>query len=295
MGVKVLFWPLNPDTGSLDLEWLDRHLGEKTRLLCMTHSSNIVGDVNPVKEVARKVHEVGAWLLVDGVSYAPHHAVDMQELGVDIYALSLYKLFGPHLGLMYVRRELHGHLDNQSLEQLPRLYEAYRRPGSPNYLRIALNPGLVNHEEVASLNGLADYFETLHRHHGFPPTQSLSQCMTDVMALAGRHESQLAAHWQDWLRRQDRLQLIGSAQSDVARRSPTWALKCRGIDPGVLARELGKRDVAVQSGSFYAWRCLDALGIDTTEGVLRISVAHFNTLAEVERLTGELESILKKY
>ena len=87
-GVEVRFWPISDRTGSLEHEWLDQNLNERTRLLCMTHSSNIVGEVNPVTEIARKVHAVGAWLLVDGVSYAPHHAVDVQSLEVDIYVLS---------------------------------------------------------------------------------------------------------------------------------------------------------------------------------------------------------------
>jgi len=292
-GVKVRFWPISARTGSLDFEWLDEHLNERTRLLCMTHSSNIVGDVNPVNEVAHKVHAVGGWLLVDGVSYAPHHAIDVKALDVDIYVLSLYKLFGPHLGLMYVKRDLHERLDNQSLEQLPRLYEAYRRPGSPNYLRIALNPGLVNHEEVASLNGLVTYFEDLHAHHGLPQRERLHQRVADVMALAAQHETELARWWQDWLRRQDRLELVGADECQVEHRSPTWALKCHGISPRRLALALGERGVAVQSGSFYAWRCLEVLGIDPASGVLRVSMAHFNTASEMSRLTDELESLLK--
>lgn len=292
-GVKVRFWPISASTGALDFEWLDEHLNERTRLLCMTHSSNIVGDLNPVKAVARRIHAVGGWLLVDGVSYAPHHAIDVKALDVDIYVLSLYKLFGPHLGLMYVRGDLHERLDNQSLEQLPRLYEAYRRPGSPNYLRIALNPGLVNHEEVASLNGLIAYFEDLHAHHGLPQKETLHQRVADIMTLAARHESVLARRWGDWLRQQDRLELIGADESEVERRSPTWALKCHGVSPERLALALGERDVAVQSGSFYAWRCLEALGIDPATGVLRVSLAHFNTASEIDRLTDALESGLR--
>ena len=99
-GVKVRFWPIDPHSGKLALDDLNTLLGERTRLVCMTHSSNIVGDVNDVKAVSDKVHAVGGWLLVDGVSYAPHHAIDVKALGVDVYVLSLYKLFGPHLGLM---------------------------------------------------------------------------------------------------------------------------------------------------------------------------------------------------
>ncbi len=293
-GVTVRFWPVDTETGLLDMAWLDENIGERTRLVCMTHSSNLVGDINPVREVARKIHAVGGWLLVDGVSYAPHHAIDVKALGVDIYVLSLYKLFGPHLGLMYVRREVHEHLENQSLEQLPRLYSAYRRPGSPNYLRIALNPGLVNHEEVASLNGLVTYFDELHRHHRLPSREKLNQRMADIMAVAARHETTLAEHWLDWLGQQSRLELVGCDERRVELRSPTWALKCHGVAPRELAEALGERGVAVQSGSFYAWRCLEAMAIDPQQGVLRVSISHFNTLSDIGRLTDELEGILRK-
>ena len=292
-GARVRFWPIDPHTGRLDLADLEGLLTPRTRLVCMTHSSNLVGDVNPVRQVADKVHAMGGWLLVDGVSYAPHHAIDVQALGADIYAFSLYKLFGPHLGLLYVRRELHGLLRNQSLEQLPALYAAYAgRPGAPNGLRIALNPGLVNHEEVACLLGLVDYFDDLHRHHALPAEASFHRRMRQVMDLAGEYESALARQWMAWLKTRSGLGLVGDKETDIRRRSPTWALRCETRGPRELAAALGERLVAVQSGSFYAWRCLEKLGIDSRSGALRVSIAHFNTAEEMSRLCSALDELL---
>lgn len=292
-GLRVRFWPIDARTGRLDPADLDALLNASTRLVCMTHSSNLVGDVNPVRQVADKVHAVGGWLLVDGVSYAPHHAIDVKALGADIYAFSLYKLFGPHLGLLYVRRELHGRLRNQSLQQLPALYAAYAdRPGAPNLLRIALNPGLVNHEEVACLLGLVEYFDDLHHHHGLPEEASFHGRVSRVMDLAGEYESALARQWMAWLKDRTDLELVGSDETDIRRRSPTWALRCTSRTPRELAVALGERQIAVQSGSFYAWRCLEKLGIDSHSGALRVSLAHFNSAEELGRLCSALDELL---
>lgn len=290
-GVCVRVWRVDQQTGSLSLDDLEALLCDRTRLVCMTHSSNVVGDVNPVRDVADRVHRIGAWLLVDGVSYAPHHAIDVKALGADVYVLSLYKLFGPHLGLMFVDRGLHSLLANQSLEQLPSLYVRYRSAGAPNFLRIALNPGLVNHEECAALLGLVDYFEDLHRHHRLPMTESFNDRVRAVMTLAASHEEVLARQWMGWLNEHDQLGLVGSTSTDLNRRSPTWTLRCPGQDPRALALALGDRDVAVQSGGFYAWRCLRGLGVDPERGLLRVSLAHFNSDSEMSNLCNALETV----
>jgi len=291
-GVTVKFLPIDAGTGALQLNQLDDLLSEHTRLVCVTHSSNIVGDVNPIKVIADRVHAVGGLLLVDGVSYAPHHAVDVKDLDVDIYVLSLYKLFGPHLGLMYVRRELHDLLSNQSLQYLPALYKKFEHAGSPNKLRIATNPGMVNHEETASLLGLVEYFDALYEHHQLGQENSFHQRVKEVMNLAEQYETMLAMQFQKWLKSQASLQLIGNDKTAVARRSPTWALRSDTHHPRDLAIALAERDVAVQSGGFYAFRCIEQLGIDAEKGVLRISLAHFNSQREMAILCQSLEEII---
>lgn len=292
-GVTIKFWSINSTTGRLSLDELKQLLSTKTRLVCITHSSNIVGDVNPIKKIADLTHKNNSLLLVDGVSYAPHHAIDVKDLDVDIYVLSLYKLFGPHLGLMYVKHTLHQTLENQYFSQLPDLYKQYQCAGSPNYLRIALNPGLVNHEEVGSLLGLVQYFNNLYQHHFGTNQCSFFEKMNAVMALATVHESTLSQYWLEWLATQKKLTLIGNNNSDVTQRSPTFSLTINdpSLTPKKIAMLLADKDVAVQSGSFYAWRCIKALGIDE-EGVLRVSFAHFNTIDEVHRLCHSLEDIL---
>ncbi len=291
-GIKIIEWEIDPQTGQLVLEDLEKLLSKQTRLVCMPHSSNIIGTVNDISVVAGMVHTAGAWLLVDGVSYAPHHEVDVKTLGADIYVLSLYKTFGPHLGLMYVQKDLHSHLENQSLEFMPELYERYRQPGSPNFLRIALNPGLVNHEEVASLNGLVDYFDTLYRWHFDQDEEGFHQRLTSLHKLIRKHETSLASLWMDYVGQQPLLKLIGSSETDIHYRSPTWSFRIKKWHPRDVAEKLAALNIAVQSGSFYAWRCLKAMGINPNEGVLRISLAHFNTANEIRKLCTALDRTL---
>lgn len=288
-GVVIREWPLDPATGLLPLETLEPLLNSKTRWVCCPHSSNIIGAVNDVAAVVGLAHAVGAKVLVDGVSYAPHHAVDVKALGVDAYACSLYKIFGPHLGLLYVRRELHEGLANQSLEFLPALYSKFTRPGAPNALRVKLNPGLVNHEEAVAALGITDYFDALYAHHFQAEEPAFGQRVRAVFSLIRQYEAELSHAWMTYMATRPHLGLIGPATDNTEQRSPTWSLRVEGHEPLTIGRALGERGFGVQAGSFYAWRCLQALGIDPARGVLRISAAHFNTVEEIMALGAALD------
>lgn len=291
-GAVIKEWQLNPITGELEVDDLIALLSTDTKLVCIPHSSNIVGSVNDVKRIAGLVHECDAMLLVDGVSYAPHHALDMQALGVDFYTLSLYKVFGPHLGLLYVKQIHHDKLQNQSLDFMPELYASKTTPGAPNYLRIALNPGLVNHESVASLIGLVNYFNALHKHHFDNEITHFHDVVTQVFALITAYETQLAEQFLQQIPALDQLQLIGKSDSNTAQRSPTYSFRILNDQtPLELAQKLAAKNIAVQGGCFYAWRCLQALKLDPTSGVLRISFAHFNTSSEIDFLIKELRQM----
>lgn len=293
-GAVIKEWRMRPETGELHIEDLIPLLSEATRLVCMPHSSNIVGSVNPVAHVANLVHECDAMLMVDGVSYAPHHALDMQALGVDFYSLSLYKVFGPHLGLLYVNQQHHDKLQNQSLDFMPELYAGMHQAGAPNYLRIALNPGLANHESVACLNGLVTYFDQLYSHHFSDPTHSgLKRRLDAVFDLIHQHESELAEAVLTIMQRCEALELIGQSAHDTSVRSPTFSFRLRPTTNAITLDHINtvftENQIAVQKGCFYAWRCLEGLGIDPAEGVLRISLAHFNDVQEVQKLAQCIE------
>ena len=152
-GVIIKEWQLNPKNGELEIEKLKQLLSSKTKILAVTHCSNIVGTFNDLKEITNLAHEFGAYVVGDGVSYAPHGFPDVKELDVDFYAFSLYKTYGPHLALLYGKKEILNQLPNQNHEFLE---------GKVPY---TLNPGGPNHEELCSLIGISEYFENLYNHH----------------------------------------------------------------------------------------------------------------------------------
>ena len=149
-GAKVKEWQLNPESGELEIEKLQQLLTSKTKILAVTHCSNIVGSINDIKKITKLAHKFGAYVIADGVSYAPHGFPDVKDLDVDFYAFSLYKTFGPHLALLYGKKEILDKLPNQNHEFLE---------GNVPY---TLNPGGPNHEELASLIGISEYFENLY-------------------------------------------------------------------------------------------------------------------------------------
>ncbi|GLS27392.1 cysteine desulfurase-like protein [Marinibactrum halimedae] len=312
-GAKVVTWPIDGESGQLSLEvFSEQCLSEKTKLCCVTHSSNIVGTVNPIKTIAEKVHAVGGWILVDGVSYAPHHCVDVQALGVDFYVLSLYKIFSTHLGLLYVKESLHNLLENQNLTPLPSAYGCAPQGGqqqnnamtcAPNYLRIALNPGMTNPELAASMLGMCEYFLLLYQHH-FPqevaiPLSELSSeafrhRVERVFTLIERYETELSkkflAYIKDSTLNSMGLRLIGLSITDSSRRSPTFSFRLPERWNGkVLVAQLAEHNIGVSFGSFYAWDCLQALGLPSEGAVLRVSFSHYNHMSDIERLIEALE------
>ncbi len=291
-GVKVLEWKMNPETSELEINDLEKLLTNKTKLVCVNHSSNIVGSVNDIQNIAKMVHDIGGLILVDGVSYAPHHAVDVKALAIDFYGLSLYKVFGPHLGLLFVKKDHHHLLSNESLEFQPQQYEKMTTPGAPNYVRIALNPGGVNHEEGACLAGINDYLDLLYYHH-FDKKADQFYRVQKVFGLIEAHESNMAKIFLNYVQSNSKIKLIGKTLPDTNKRQPTFSFTISSERPNKeLVGELTKRKIAIQSGCFYAWRCVKALGIDTETGVIRVSLVHYNTEDEVRSLCSYLEELL---
>ncbi len=152
-GIVVREWSVDKETGRLDPKGLDRLLNSRSKLVCVTHCSNIIGEINDIAAIARKVHAAGARIAVDGVSYAPHCLPDLQALGADFYYFSLYKVFGPHQGLLYVARD--------SLERIANQGHFF----NDGYLGKRLTPAGPQHGEIACSSGVIDYLEDCYRHH----------------------------------------------------------------------------------------------------------------------------------
>jgi len=275
-GIEVREWCVDPVTGHLALSALDALLDDKVALLAMPHCSNIVGEINPVAEIAEKLHAVGGVVCVDGVSYAPHGLPDVDALGADIYLFSAYKTYGPHQGLMVIRSALAARLPNQG---------HYFNAGSPTS---RFTPAGPDHAQIAASAGMADYIDALYNHHfnsPAPPAQRAAK-VHDLMRAA---EISTLQPLLDYLAKADGVRLIGPR--DAALKAPTVAIDLgRAAEP--VAASLAKHGIMAGGGDFYAVRLLEALGIDPDTGVLRLSFVHYTSTDEVAALITALEKTL---
>lgn len=274
-GIEVREWRIDPQTGHLNPEDLENLLDEKVRLVCFPHCSNVVGEINPVTEITALAHAAGAFVCVDGVSYAPHGLPNVGLMGPDIYLFSAYKTYGPHQGIMVIRRALGELLPNQG---------HYFNAGS---LYKRFTPAGPDHAQVAASAGMADYFDALAAHHGI--TGSASQRMEGVHDLMRAHETELLQPLLDYLGTRNDLRLLGPR--DAAIKAPTVALDL-GRDPEAVAVALAAKGINAGAGDFYAVRALEGQGVDPNRGVLRLSFVHYTSKAEVDALIQALDSVL---
>ena len=279
IGVEVLEWRVDA-TGSLRLEDLQELLKQEPKLVCFPHCSNIIGEINPVKEVSEAAHEVGALSVVDGVSYAGHGFPNVADLGADLYMFSSYKTYGPHQGVMVVRDRVMDKLENQS---------HYFNDG---YIHKRLVPAGPDHAQVAALQGVTQYFDALHAHHFETDTQKKPEQIHDLLRRA---ELERLEPLLDYLKNHPKLRIIGPDSldpDDLESRAPTISLLAEGHSPEALAKRLAQRGVMCGYGHFYAARLLDALGIDVSTGVLRLSFVHYTSEEELEQLMNALDKVL---
>ena len=244
--------------------------------MCFPHCSNVVAEINPVAEIVATAHAAGAVTCVDGVSYAPHGLPDVGALGTDIYLFSAYKTYGPHQGIMVIRRALGEALPNQG----------HHFNGGTLYKRFT--PAGPDHAQVAASAGMADYLEALADHHGGAglSPQGKGALAHDLMRA---HEVRVLQPLLDYLAARNDVRLLGPRQA--ANRAPTVAVLCDR--PGEdLAAALAPHGIMAGGGDFYAVRPLAAMGVDPAHGVLRMSFVHYTSAEEVGRLIAALDEVL---
>lgn len=278
-GAVIKVWPIDRDSLQLELRDLQALLGPRTRWVAMTLASNVLGTVNPVHDVVRLAHAVGARVCVDAVAYAPHRLVDVQALGVDVLVLSLYKLFGPHQAVLWGRREL--------LASLASLNHYFIGMDDVPY---KLQPGSVNYELSYGCIGIHDYLcavGTQLSHAGTP--RQLMQAAFDAFA---EHEDALAERLLAWLRSARGIRIIGLPSTAGGQRLPTISFVVEGRSSEDIVTRMDTRGIGIRFGDFYARRLIEALDLNSYGGVVRVSIAHYNTVAEIDRLIEGLEEIL---
>lgn len=272
-GVVVREWKFDLASGDLTLAGLEQVLSPRTKLVAFTHVSNLYGTVHDAAAFVRRIQEAGALAVVDGVAFAPHRRVDVRAIGADFYFLSLYKLSGPHEGLLYARRDRLRETKSLAFPFLGNDLGPYR-----------LQPGNVNHELTASLPALLDYYVKLGDHHGGGGLQRAFEVIEE-------HEARLGRTVLDFLAARSDVRLLGRTRMG-ADRVPTISFVVKDRDSAEVVKAIDAHKVGTRFGHFYSYRAAEALGILEQNGVVRVSLFHGNTPAEVERLLAALDEVL---
>lgn len=274
-GATLRVWEVSPDSLDLELNDLDGLLSEKTRYVAMTHASNILGSVNPVAEVARKVHAVGGKLCVDAVAYAPHRLVDVQASGADYYVFSFYKTFGPHFAVLWGKRE--------ALLELPSLNHFFI---GQDVIPYKLQPGNLNYELSYGCIGISDYLIDIGQRLGASGTpRQLMQAAFDAFEV---QEDLLAETLLAFLRETPGVRIIGKSRVTDGDRVPTISFVVDGVQSEDIVRRVDNHRMGIRFGDFYARRLIEQLGLTRHGGVVRVSIAHYNSVDELNRLVEHL-------
>ena len=274
-GFEVREWKVRAN-GVLYLDDLKKLVDSNVCLIAFPHASNIIGQINPVKEICTLAKEVEAFTCVDGVSYAPHGIPQINDFDPDIYLFSSYKTYGPHLGVMYLSDKLAAELESQC---------HYFNKELPNK---RFTPAGPDHAQVAALGGVYDYFEALSRYHQNSELFSNSS-ITKVNELISNQEKKLLKPLLAFLKTRKDVRLLGSY--DLEDRVPTVAIVTKKSNIA-LAKELNGLNISVGVGDFYAVRLLQALDVDIDEGVIRLSFVHYTSDSDVEKLMSGLDQHL---
>lgn len=283
-GIKIKVWQINPETLQLHLEDLEVLLSDRTRLVAFTHASNILGTINPVKEITQLVHQHGAMVCVDGVAYAPHRLIDVQDLDVDFYAFSFYKAYGPHYALLYGKQE--------HLLAIPGINHYFIKQTDIPY---KFQPGNVNFELSYGMLGLCDYLSELAQvAYGERTSPDLRSQMGQAFELMSIQEEEIGDRFLKYLTSKSNIRIIGQPQANRASRVPTISFVVEGVNSETITLHVDQYNIGIRFGDFYAKRLIEYLGLANQSGVVRVSMVHYNTIAEVDRLIQVLESVFSR-
>ena len=279
-GVVIRFAEINEQDCTLDMNDLAHKITGHTRLVAAGYASNAVGTINNVKEVVRLAHQWGAMAYIDAVHYAPHGPIDVRALDCDLLVCSTYKFFGPHMGVLYGKRE-----------HLQRLHP-YKVRANTNVIPNRWEWGTLNHECIAGITACIDYLADLGRHVD-PSASTRRAALLAAYRAIQKHERGLTERLIRGLLVFPGLKLYGiNDPKRFDQRCPTVAVRIAGHTPLQLATKLGERGFFTWDGNYYALNLTERLGVEMDGGFLRIGLAHYNTAEEVERLLAALREIV---
>lgn len=266
-GITLKHWKVNPKTFKLEINDFKKLLNDRTKLLAVTHASNILGTINPIKEIAKIVHQHKAYICVDGVAFAPHRLIDVQDLDIDFYVFSSYKTFGPHQAIMYGKLEL--------LEHLPGINHAFIES-----IPYKFQPGNLNYELSYSLSAIPAYIKKIGNNN-----------LKKGYEMIADYEQLLAQRLLDYLNAHPHIKIIGESSADKNIRVSTLSFIHAQIKSDDIVKQVDKQNIGIRFGDFYAVELIDDLGLRPHNGVVRVSLVHYNSLSEVDRLIAVFETI----
>ncbi len=291
-GVVVHTVDVRPENVTLDMEDMRAKITERTRVVAVGYASNAVGTINDVATIIRWAREVGSLAWIDAVQYAPHGPIDVQALDADFLVCSSYKFFGPHLGILYGKAE--------HLEKFP----AYKVRPASNSIPDRWEAGTQNHEGLAGLVGVIDYLAMIGREHstryskmfdgdlGGSSYSGRQRELKIAMHAMMDYERGLSAQLLSGLREIKGLQVYGITNpQQLAGRVPTIACTMGGHSPRELAERLASQGIFAWDGNYYALGIMERLGLEAKGGALRLGMAHYNTLNEIDRVLECLEQV----
>lgn len=263
---------------TLDIDELLGLINDKTKIVAVGYASNAVGSINDVARIAAAARAVGAWSFVDAVHYAPHGPIDVRAIGCDFLACSAYKFFGPHQGILYGRRELlkalHPYKVRPARDETPWRWET----------------GTQNHEAMAGVTAAVDYLAALGRQLG--ETGSRRRQLQTAMQATSAYERRLSQKLVGGLLDIPAVEFFGIHEPErFAQRTPTVSIRVQGHPPRDVAERLAKQGFFVWEGNYYALNLSERLGAESSGGMIRIGCAHYNTLAELDRLLDAIEAL----
>ncbi len=284
-GFEVVPWDVDLKQGTLTADSLRPLLSKRTRLVSFPHVSNLLGEVIDVAGITSLAHAFGAKVVVDGVAFAPHRAPDVAALGCDWYVYSTYKVFGPHMAALCGTRGAMDEVSGPNHFFIPKSEGAY-----------TFELGGASHEGCAAICGLATYLRFLAGERepaamaGLPVMLERSTA-TAAMARGSEFERSVMEPLIAWLAKHPRVRMIGPSHAGDSRVS-TISFVRPGMSSKAIATAANATGLAIRWGHFYSYRLVEQLGLSTDDGVVRVSLVHYNTLGEVERLIGWLEGVL---
>jgi cysteine desulfurase family protein (TIGR01976 family) len=277
-GSSVFHVPVRQQDCTLDLAALYDRLSSRTKLVAVGCASNAVGTINPVAEICRAAHAVGSLVFLDAVHYAPHALMDVVGWDADFLACSAYKFFGPHVGVLWGRRQL--------LERI----ESYKLRPAPNDLPGRWMTGTQNHEGIAGTAAAVEYLASISRSVA-PGVVDRRAALTAAFTAIGQYERKLTSALLQGLSDLPQVRVWGIREaSRAAERLPTVSFTHAKLLPVEVADALAAQGIFVWHGNFYALPLTESLGLEP-DGMVRVGLLHYNSLEEVHRLLAVLSAL----